>query len=143
MALEISKTDVWVGSIEDRPGALAGKLETLQRGGANMDFVLVRPSDNTPGTGVMFVAPLQGPQQTKAATEAGLRKSATMHVLRVTGPDRPGLGAALARALAGAGLNVGGVSAAAIGGQAICYFRFASDADAQRAAQTLTAAKLG
>jgi len=142
MAFEISRSDVWVGSIEDRPGALAAKLETLQRSGANLGFVLVRPSDDIPGTGVLFVTPVQGPEQTQAAAEAGLKKSATMHVLRVVGPDRPGLGAFVSRTLADAGLNVGGVSAAAVGGQAVFYLRFASDTDAKRAAQVLTA-KLG
>lgn len=142
MAFEITREEVWAGEVEDRPGGLADSLEALMRAGANLDFVIVRPSAGLPGTGVLFVAPLHGPQQTKAAEEVGLRKSATMHVLRIIGPDRPGQGAGIARALAEAGLNIGGLSAAAIEDRAIFYIRFDTDADAKRAAQVLTA-KLG
>ena len=142
MAFEITREEVWAGEVEDRPGGLADSLEALMRAGANLDFVIVRPSAGLPGTGVLFVAPLRGPQQTKAAEEIGLRKSATMHVLRIVGPDRPGQGAGIARALAEAGLNIGGLSAAAIEDRAIFYIRFDTDADAKRAAQVLTA-KLG
>jgi hypothetical protein len=142
MAFEITRADVWAGEIEDRPGALADNLEALMRAGANLEFVIVRPSAGLPGTGVLFVAPLHGEQQTKAAEEIGLRKSATMHVLRILGPDRPGQGAGIARALAEARLNIDGLSAAAIADRCIFYLRFDTEADAKRAAQLLTA-KLG
>ncbi len=142
MAFEITRADVWAGEIEDRPGALAEMLESLQRAGANLDFVIVRPSAGLPGTGVLFVAPLHGPQQILAAEQMGLKKSASMHVLRLVGPDRPGQGAGIARALADAGLNINGLSAAAVEDDSLFYIRFDTDADAKRAAQILTA-KIG
>lgn len=142
MAFEITKADVWVGEIEDRPGALAEKLEALMRAGANLDFIIVRPATSAPTTGVLFVAPLHGPRQLKAAEEAGLKKSGNMHVLRIVGPDRPGQGAGIARTLAEAGLNINGLSAAALNDGCLLYIRFDSEADAKRAAQVLTA-KLG
>jgi hypothetical protein len=142
MAFEITRADVWAGEIEDRPGALAECFESLLRAGANLEFIIVRPSAGLPGTGVVFIAPLLGPQQTKAAEELGLRKTASMHVLRVIGPDRPGQGAGIARTLADAGLNINGLSAAALADQCVFYIRFETDADAKRGAQILTA-KLG
>jgi hypothetical protein len=142
MGFEITRVDVWAGEIEDRPGALAEKLEALHRAGANLEFVIVRPSAGLPGTGVLFVAPLHGPQQTKAAEDVGLHHAATMPELRILGPDRPGQGAGIARTLAEAGINIAGLSAAAIGDQCLFYIRFETEADVKRAAQILTA-KLG
>ncbi len=142
MAFEITKVDVWAGEIEDHPGALAEKLEVLERAGVNLEFVIVRPSTGLPGTGVLFVAPLHGPQQARAAQEVNLRQAVTMYVLRVTGPDRPGVGAGIARALAEAGLNISGVSAAAINDRCLFYIRLETESDGKRAAQILTA-KLG
>ncbi|MEW6251534.1 MAG: ACT domain-containing protein [Planctomycetota bacterium] len=142
MAFEITRVDVWVGDIEDRPGALATKLEALMRAGADLDFIIVRPTAGTPGMGVLFVAPLRGPEQLRAAGEVGVQKSATMHVLRIAGPDRPGQAAGIARILAEAGLNMSGLSAAAINEGCLFYIRFDAEEDAKRAAQILTA-KLG
>lgn len=142
MGFEITRADVWAGEVEDRPGALAESLEGLMRAGANLEFVIVRPSAGMPGTGVLFACPVHGAQQTRAAEQIGLRKSETMHVLRILGPDRPGQGAGIARTLAEAGLNISGLSAAAIEDRCLFYVRFDTDADAKRAAQILTA-KLG
>lgn len=138
MAFEISKADVWAGDVADRPGALAEKLEALERAGANLDFVIVRPSAGLPGTGVMFVAPLHGAAQQQAAEDAGLRRTAGMHVLKIVGPDRPGLGAGISRTLAKSGLNISGLSAAAVADRCIFYIRLASDEDVRKAAQLLT-----
>ncbi len=142
MAYEITRAEVWAGEIEDRPGTLAEKLGALQQVGANLDFVIVRPAAGIPGQGVLFVAPLHGAQQIAAAEGIGLRKSTTMHVLRIAGPDRPGLGAGLARSCAEVGLNIAGLSAAGVADTALFYIRFLTDADAKRAAQVLTQ-KLG
>jgi hypothetical protein len=139
MGYDISTVDVWVGEVEDRPGALAEKLETLLRAGANIEFAIARPSsDVTSHSTLLFVAPLIGPEQTKAAAEVGLVKSGTMHALRVIGPDRQGLLADMARTLADAGVHIDGLWAAALGGRAVQYIRLESYAAARRAAQILT-----
>jgi len=117
---------------------LAEKLEALMRVGAHLEFTIARPSAEKPRTGVLFVAPLLEPEQTAAATAAGFRKSGGIHALRIIGPDRPGLGAGMARTLGDAGINVSGMSAATIGERCVLYFRFGSDEDAKRAAQVLT-----
>lgn len=142
MAFEITRADVWAGEIDDRPGALSEKLQVLERAGANLDFVIVRPSAGMPDTGVLFVAPLHGIEQARAAEDAGLRRSASMHVLRVVGPDQPGLGAGIARTLGAARINIHGLSAAAVADRSIFYIRFGAEDDVKRAAQILTE-KLG
>lgn len=138
MAYEITRVDVWAGEVEDRPGALAAKLEALERAGANLEFVVVRPLTEAHGVGVLFAAPLIGTDQVRAAEEVGVRKAASMYVLRVIGPDRPGLVAGITRTVADAGINISGLTASALGDRAVAYLRFESDADARRAAQILT-----
>lgn len=138
MSFEITTADVWVGEVEeDRPGAVADKLETLMRAGANLEFAVLRPSADPASTaGVLVVAPLIGPEQEKAAAEAGLRGG--VHALRVVGPDRPGLIAGVTRTLADSGINVCGLWAATFGDHSVQYLSLESSADARRAAQILT-----
>ena len=138
MAFEITRVDVWAGEIEDRPGGLAGKLEAVMRAGANLDFVIARRQPEKPGTGVVFLAPLRGPEQTQAAADAGLKVASGLHSIRVEGPDRPGLGAGITKTLSDAGINVRGLSAAAIGDRCVFYVAFESDDAAVRATQVLT-----
>ena len=138
MAFEITRVDVWAGEIEDRPGSLTSKLEAVMRAGANLDFVIARRQPDKPGTGVVFLAPLHGSEQTRAAEDAGLQKATGLRSLRIVGPDRPGLGAVITKTLSNAGLNIRGLSAAAIGECCVFYIAFGSDADAIRATQVLT-----
>lgn len=138
MSYEINRVDVFVGDIKNQPGALAETLEGVLRSEANLDFAIVRQDAERPGHGVLFVAPLVGERQAKAAEEVGLRKANSMHALRLVGPDRPGLGAGIARTLADAGLNITGLSAAAIGDKSVFYVRFASSDDVVAAAQVLS-----
>jgi hypothetical protein len=139
MPFEITRVDVWAGEIEDQPGGLARKLEAVMQAGANLDFVIARRQPDKPGTGVVFLAPLRGPEQTDAAENAGLKKATGLHSIRIEGADRPGLGAGITKTLSDAGLNIRGFSAAAIGDRCVFYIAFENDAGAARATQLLTA----
>jgi len=66
-----------------------------------------------------------------------LATSESLHSVRVEGPDRAGLGAKMTEALAGAGINLRGISAAALGRRAVSYFAFDSTADADNAMRVL------
>ena len=143
MAVEISKVDVWAGEIQDRPGGLAEKLQAVSKAGANLEFVIARRAPDKPGTGVVFMAPLTGAAQTEAAAGVGLSKAASLRSVRIEGPDQPGLGAKTAQALADAGINMRGLSAAAIGARCVVYFAFDSDADADKASKVLQTALAG
>jgi len=140
MSYAIEKVDVWVGPIEDRPGGLARILETLSRAKANLEFVIARRAPDKPGTAVVFVAPLRGAAQLKAAKAAGLSKSASLHSLRLEGPDKAGIGAAITRALAEANINLRGLSAAALGRRCVVYFAFDTAEDAAKARRVLKSA---
>lgn len=137
MAWEIKKVDVWAGTIEDRPGGLGEKLEALAAAGANLEFLVARRAPEQPGTGVVFLAPLSGAKQTGAAKKAGLSKAESLCSLRLGGPDKPGLVAKITRQLADAGINLRGLSAAALGKHSVVYFAFDNSADANKAAKAL------
>src|SRR5919201_3067904 len=126
MAYTVEKVDVWAGEIEDRPGGLADKLASLGGAGANLEFLVSRRAPDKPGTGVVFVTPLKGAKQRTAAQQAGLSTTDSLHSVRVEGPDRAGLGTTMTRALADAGINLRGVSAAALGRRAVTYLAFDS-----------------
>jgi hypothetical protein len=137
MALTVSRVDVWAVGIEDKPGALAGKLAALAEAGAQLEFVIARRKSDAPGTGVVFLAPLAGAAQVRAAKKAGFQKTKSLHSVRVEGPDKPGVGARLTQALAQAGVNLRGLSAAAIGKRFVMYLALDDAATAAQAVRVL------
>lgn len=137
MKLDISRVDVWAASIKDRPGGLAKKLDALAQAGANLEFMIARRAPDKPGTGVVFVTPIKGAKQLKAAKKAGFKKTTSLRGVRIAASDKPGLGAKLAKELADAGINLRGFSAAAIGKRAIAHLAFDSTADANKAMRRL------
>jgi hypothetical protein len=137
MALKISKVDVWAGEMADQPGGLARVLEGLARAGGSLDCVIARRQPERPGTGVVFVSPVKGKRAPDAARGAGLNQAADIATLRVEGPDKPGLGGRLSRAVADAGVNMRGLSAMVLGGKFVAYIGFDSDSDADRAAAAM------
>jgi hypothetical protein len=137
MALKVTRVDVWAATMEDRPGGLAGKLEALAEAGANLEFVVARRVPDKPGTGVVFVAPVKGAKAVKAAAAAGFAKAESMHSVRAEGPDKPGLGARITQELAAAGINLRGLSAAAIGNCCVVYLALDTDDAAAKAMKIL------
>ncbi len=137
MALNVKEVKVWSATIDDRPGSLAGKLDALAKAGANLEFVVARRAPDQPGKGVVFVTPLEGDALVKAAQTAGFHVSDSLHSVRVEGPDEPGLGAKITTALSQAGINLRGLSAAAIGNRMVCHLALDSSADAHKAVDGL------
>jgi hypothetical protein len=137
MAMTVSKVDVWAANIEDRPGGLAEKIEALADAGVNLEFVIARRRPEAPDQGVVFLTPVKGAKQIRAAKKAGFAKTAGLHSVRIEATDKPGMGAALTRKLADAGINMRGLSAAAIGRKCIVHVAFDSSADATKAIRIL------
>jgi hypothetical protein len=135
---KITKEHVFAAAIADRPGALAEKLAALRDGGLDLEFIILRRDQ--PGRQLMFISPLRTVSEIEVAKSAGLTKAEGLHALRVAGPNEPGLGAKIADALAGAKVNIRGLSAAALGGQQVTNLAFDSADDAQRAKTALEAA---
>jgi len=137
MPYSIRKVDVWAAEIDDRPGGLAEKLAALAKAGASLEFIIARRAPDKPGRGVVFLTPIKGAAQKRAATEAAFNTTSSLQSVRVEGPDRPGLGTKMTRALADAGVNLRGVSAAALGRKSVAYFAFDSADDAANAVKLL------
>ncbi len=137
MKLKVSRTDTWASAVDDRAGGLADKLAALAAAGANLEFVIARRAPEQRGSGVVFVTPLKGAKQVKAAEAAGFAKTASLHSLRVEGVDKPGAGAKLTRALADAGINLRGFSAAALGKGYVTHVALDTAEDAAKAAAVL------
>ena len=135
--MKIAKVDVWAATIKDRPGGLAEKLVPLSKAGANLAFVIARRQADKPGKGVVFVTPVKGGKQIAAAKKAGFKRSRSLRSLVLRGPDRRGLGSKMAAALGQAGINLRGLSAAAVGKEFVAYFAFDKPSDSAKAARIL------
>src|SRR5512137_1769891 len=110
MEMMVEREDVWVASLEDKPGALGAKLAALADAGADLDFVIARRSPERPGMGVVFVTPLCGDTEVKAATAIGFSAINRLHSVRVEGVNEPGIGGKITDKLAAAGINLRGFS---------------------------------
>jgi predicted amino acid-binding ACT domain protein len=135
MSYKIKKVEVWAGDLLNRPGMLARVLEALAQAGAQLEFLVGRQV--TEETSRIFVAPLKGKKQKQAAADVGLVSATGMHSIRIEGPDRPGLGAEISRAVAAAGINIRGVSGATIGRKSVVYLAFEGDEDAKLATKAI------
>ncbi len=135
MAHSVTSVDVYAADIMNRPGSLARLLEALAAGGANLDFVIARQvSDNTSR---VFVAPLKGAKQLRASGDAGMGKAKGMYGIRIVGPDKAGLGAAITRGIAAAGINIRGLSSGSVAKKNVCYIAFNTADEAKRATQAV------
>jgi hypothetical protein len=139
MALKVQRVDTWAAALEDSPGSLATKLNALSKGGVNLQFVIARRAPGKPGTGVVFVTPIQGATGRRAAKEAGFEKTDSLHTVQVEGPDKRGQGGMMIQTLADGSLNLRGVSAAAIGRKFIAYIALDTREDAAKAVRLLRA----
>src|SRR5262245_33443246 len=133
MDLLVERIDVWAATIEDRPGGLALVLGALRDAGADLQFIIARRAPEKPGTGVVFVTPLQNDREVRAAAQVGFNVSQSLHSVRVMGRDHPGVAAELAQKLADSEINLRGFSASVIGTQFVAYVALDSSADANRA----------
>jgi hypothetical protein len=141
MSFTVTKVDIWSAKIEDKPGGLARVLGALGEAGADLDCVIARREPSKSGTGVVFLTPVKGAAARKSAQSQGVAPAKNLATLKVEGDDAPGLGARITAAIADAGINLRGVSAAAMGRKFVAYLGFDNAADATKAARALK--KLG
>jgi hypothetical protein len=137
MELSVERVDVWAATIEDKPGGLAQVLNALRQAGVDLQFVVARRTPEASGKGVVFVAPIQGESEIRAATAAGFSVSPSLHSVRVMGMDQLGIIGQVAQMLADGGVNLRGVSAAVLGTQFIAYIAVDSLKDAETAIDIL------
>lgn len=133
MKLKLNRVEMWTGTIEDRAGGAADKLDPLRKAGVDLEFVFARRTAEQPGKGVLFVTPVKGRKAIKAAQEAGLAKSEDVCALRIEGTNKPGITASMVRALASAGISFRALSAACVGSKFVVYLALDTADDAARA----------
>ena len=133
----VERVDVWAAAIQDRPGSLAELLTNLREAGADLQLIIARRAPEKSGTGVVFVTPLQGDQEIRAASELGFNVTQSLHSIRVIGRDKPGIAAQLTRKLAEGGINLRGFVASVIGSQFVAYVGVDSLADTKKAMEIL------
>lgn len=137
MGFKLDRVHVWSGEVADQAGGIASKLTLLAQAGANLEYILTKRQPHRPGTGILFVAPVTGPAQVRAARAAGLAEVHDPVVLRVEGDNQAGLAHRLTQQWAMAGINLQGLSMSVLGGKFVGYASFDSVHDANRAAQIL------
>ena len=137
MDLLIEHVDIWAAPIQDRPSGLADVLSALRDAGADLQVIVARRAPEAPGTGVVFVTPLQGDREIRAASHVGFNVTRHLHAVRIMGPDQPGVAAVLTQKLGAAGINLRGFSASVIGTQFVAYVAVDSQDDARKVVEVL------
>jgi hypothetical protein len=139
--LIVERVDVWAASTVDKPGALSGILKGLHEAGTDLDFIIARRAPEKPGTGVVFLSPIRGDKETRAASTLGFNLASSVEAVRVEADNVPGAAARLAELIADSAIDVRGFSVAVIGTRFIAYIGFDSPADAIKAANIIQEAE--
>jgi hypothetical protein len=137
MSFKLDRVHVWSGEVADQAGGVASKLAFLAQAGANLEYVFTKRLPDKPGCGVLYVAPVTGPTQVRAARSAGLNEVPTPVVRRIEGDNEAGLAHRLTEQWAVAGISLQGLMMAVVGGKFVGYASFDTVEDANRAAQIL------
>jgi hypothetical protein len=137
MTIKASRVDVWMAIIDDRAGGAAEKLEALAKAGADLEVVFARRTPEHPGQGILFAGPIEGAKVTRAAQEAGFKRSDNIHGVRIEGSDKPGTGAKIARAVADSGVSARGLNAMAMGKNFLSFLALDSAEDAAKIVKAL------
>ena len=137
MGFKLDRVHVWSGEVEDEAGGVMKKLALLAQAGSNLEFIYTRRNLDRPGTGVLYVAPVTGPLQVRAAKSAGLHETDNPIVLRVEGDNAQGLAHRLTQQWAEAGLSLHSMMLSVLGAKFVGYVSFDTVQDANRAAAIL------
>ncbi len=137
MGFKLDRVHVWSVEVADQAGGVAGKLAMLAQADANLEFILTQRRPDKPGCGVLYVAPVTGPLQVRAARAAGMAEVHDPVVLRVEGDNEAGLAHQLTTQWALAGINMQGLTMTVIANKFVGYAAFDTTNDANRAAAIL------
>ena len=140
MAVSVKKITLWRSEVANRPGKLAGALAPLAEAGADLRVVMSYRFPGDESRGAVELYPVTGKRAQTAARRAGLSESG-IPTLLVEGDDRPGTGAAIAGAIAEAGINLAFFVAQVLGRRYAAVIGFDSEADAKQAAPLIKRAK--
>jgi hypothetical protein len=140
MAVTVKRIALWRSEVPNRPGMLAGALAALSQAGADLEVVMAYRFPGDESRGAIELYPVTGKRSQTAARRAGLSESG-IPTIRVDGDDRPGMGAAIARGIAEAGVNLAFFVAQVVGRRYTAVIGFDSEADARKAVPLIKKAK--
>jgi hypothetical protein len=137
MSFRYDRVHVWSCEVPDEPGGVASKLAALAEAGENLEYVGTRRLAEKPGWGVLYIAPVTGPDQVRAARTVGMHEVTNPVVIRVEGDNKAGLAHRLTHDWALAGISFQGLTMAVVNDKFIGYAAFDNPADANKAATIL------
>ena len=137
MSFKMDRVHVWATEVKDEPGGVSGKLNALDQAGADLEYVYTQRLLEKPGHGFLYVAPLAGNEQLKAARANGMHEVNDPVVMRLEGDNTAGLAGRLKHAWATAGINLHGAIMTVIGMKFVGFVTFDSVEDANKEARIL------
>jgi hypothetical protein len=132
MAVKLKSIVLWRKEVTNQPGVLADTLEPFARKNANLQIVMGYRYPGEERKAAIELYPIAGKKITDAAQASGLSGS-NIPALLVEGDNKPGLGHAIARSLADAGINLSFIVAQVIGKKYSAVFGFESEEDSKKA----------
>ena len=105
MPVRVRPITLWRAEVDNQPGVLAQTLEPLAEAGANVQVVMGYRVPGDHARAAIEIFPVTGARSLSAAQAAGLSEAA-ISAVHVDGDNRAGLGHAMAKALADAGINM-------------------------------------
>ena len=139
MPVRVTPIKLWRAEVNHQAGKLAQTLEPLAAAGVDLQAVMGYRLPGDRARAAIEVFPITGAKALSAAQAAGLSEAA-ISAVRVEGDNRPGLGHAIAKALADAGINMDFFLAQVSGGRHSTVIGFDSREDIDRAIPLIKAA---
>ena len=136
MPLEVKSATLWRREVENQPGTLANVLQPFAEAGADLQVVMGYRFPGNESKAAIELYPVSGRSLTKAAQAAGLEAS-SIPALVVQGDNKPGLGHAIAEAIAASGMNLAFLVAQVLGRRYAAVIGFDTAEDAKKAASIL------
>ncbi|QVL34757.1 amino acid-binding ACT [Telmatocola sphagniphila] len=137
MSFKMDRIHVWAAEVKDQVGGVASKLSAVAESGANLEYVYTQRLPEKPGHGILFVGPIVGQEQMKAAKAAGMSEVFDPVVMHIQGDNTAGLAFRLKMEWAKAGINLHGSIMCVIGSKFVGFITFDSVEDANKAAKIL------
>ena len=137
MSFRLDRVHVWSCEVPDQPGGVATKLAALAAAGENLEYVGTSRLPEKPGFGILYIAPVTGPDQVRAAKSVGMHEVKTPVIIRVEGDNKAGLAHRLTHEWAVAGISFQGLTMTVLGDKFVGYAAFDNSDDANKAATIL------
>lgn len=132
MAVKLKSIVLWRKEVANQPGVLADTLEPFAKKNANLQIVMGYRYPGEESKAAIELYPITGKKMTEAAQASGLSGS-HIPALLVEGDNKPGLGHAIARSLADAGINLTFLVTQVIGRKYSAVFGFETEEDSKKA----------